>query len=213
MGIPLFFLAILGIALGFFEASVVVYLRARLYPGSPLFPMQPIPADLLKVEVLREAASILLIWAAAVSTGRTRALKTANFFFIFGLWDIFYYVFLKIFLNWPAAWMDWDILFLIPAPWLAPVLAPVLCSVTLILYALEMHRLGAKGFPLPITRSDGLMAAVSSALILISFFKFTGPALNGAVPSTFSWPLFLSGLVLAWAYALRRRRRYIAFIS
>jgi hypothetical protein len=41
------------------------------------------------------------------------------------LWDIFYYVGLKTLLGWPPSLFTWDVLFLIPVPWSAPVLAPV----------------------------------------------------------------------------------------
>ena len=53
-------------------------------------------------------------------------------FFAFGLWDIFYYIFLKVFIGWPNSVMDPDILFYIPLPWWGPVLAPVLISVLMI---------------------------------------------------------------------------------
>ena len=46
----------------------------------------------------------------------------------FGVWDIFYYVFLKMMCGWPHSLVDWDILFLIPLPWWGPVLAPVLIA-------------------------------------------------------------------------------------
>jgi hypothetical protein len=213
MGYTLFFLALFGIALGFFEAGVVVYLRQIYYPGAPLFPMQEIPLPILKVEILREFFSIVLIWSAAVLAGKTRALRIASFFIIFGVWDIFYYIFLKLFLDWPAAWTDWDILFLIPAPWLSPVLAPILCSITLILFGLEMHRLWAKGFPMPIMRADLLAACAASVPILISFFWETGTALRGELPMRFPWPLFLLGLALALGWAVKRRGQIKRFES
>ena len=52
----------------------------------------------------------------------------AGFVVVFGVWDIFYYVFLRVLVTWPASLLDWDILFLIPLPWVGPVLAPVLIA-------------------------------------------------------------------------------------
>jgi len=50
------------------------------------------------------------------------------------VWDIFYYVFLKIICGWPHSLLDWDVLFLLPLPWWGPVLAPVLISLLMILW-------------------------------------------------------------------------------
>lgn len=213
MGFTLLFLVLFGVALGFFEASVVVYLRQIYYPGAPLFPMQEIPLPILKVEVLREFLSIVLIWGAAVLAGKTRALRVAAFFIIFGVWDIFYYIFLRWILDWPGTLTEWDILFLIPAPWLSPVLAPILCSATLILFGLEMYRLWQKGYPMPVTRADFLAAGAASTLILASFFWKTGGALRGELPMRYPWPLLFLGLALAWGWALWRRTQCLRFES
>jgi len=211
MGYALFFLLILGAALGFFEAGVVVYLRALVYPGAPLFPMKAMTSSILRVELLREIFSIVLIWSAAVLAGRTRALKFASFLILFGVWDLFYYVFLRIFLNWPASWKDWDILFLIPAPWVAPWIAPALCSVTLTAFGFGMYKLWSKGYPMPIAREDILAATVAGAPILASFFWETKTVLRGGVPTHYPWALLFLGLLLAWGWALMRYRKYTRF--
>ena len=53
------------------------------------------------------------------AAGRTAVGKFAFFLFLFGVWDIFYYIWLKVFLHWPASLLTWDVLFLIPVPWVA----------------------------------------------------------------------------------------------
>ena len=50
----------------------------------------------------------------------------------FGMWDIFYYVFLRVMSGWPRSLLDWDVLFLLPLPWWGPVLAPVSIAVMMI---------------------------------------------------------------------------------
>ena len=50
----------------------------------------------------------------------------------FGVWDITFYAFLKLLVDWPASLGTWDILFLLPVPWVGPVVAPVLVSVAMI---------------------------------------------------------------------------------
>jgi hypothetical protein len=66
----------------------------------------------------------------------------------FGVWDIFYYVFLKVLTGWPHSLMDWDILFLLPLPWWGPVIAPVSIAVLMILWGTAASQ--AEGF----TRND-----------------------------------------------------------
>src|SRR6185295_14590389 len=46
----------------------------------------------------------------------------------FGLWDIWYYIWLRVLIHWPDSLFDWDILFLIPLRWWGPVLSPVLIA-------------------------------------------------------------------------------------
>ena len=208
-----FWLTLFGIALGFFEASVVVYLRQLYYPGAALFPLKEIPPDILRVEVLREFFSIVLILAAAVLSGRNKALRAANFLFIFGVWDIVYYIFLWVFLGWPASVFDWDLLFLIPVPWVAPVLAPVLCSISLIAFAVLIHRLARDGWPLPMTWKDIAVAVVASIPILVSFFLETGTVLEHGVPGRYSWFLLILGLAMAWGYAIVRIKQIKRFES
>ena len=126
-----------GIAFGFIEAACVVYLRELFYPGiHSLFPLKPMTPHIFRVEVYREVATIILL--SATSFAIARRVREVPFIFImlFGLWDIFYYIFLKILINWPSGLWEYDILFLIPIPWIAPVFAPVVVSVVFIIGAL-----------------------------------------------------------------------------
>jgi hypothetical protein len=131
---------VFGIALGYFEAAVVVYLRAIFHPDGFTFPMTEFGIttlwkQILFTEVGREAASMLLISSAAWLFGQNHRQRFAFFATIFAVWDITYYIWLKILIDWPSSIMDWDILFLIPTVWAGPVLAPVLISITLLIFA------------------------------------------------------------------------------
>ena len=121
-----------GIAFGYIEAAIVIYLRKIYYPDGFSFPIVLADTDIAIVEVLREVMTLIIISAVAELTFRSFNKKLAGFMIIFGIWDIFYYIFLKIFLDWPESYLTWDILFLIPLPWVGPVLAPVLVSLSLI---------------------------------------------------------------------------------
>lgn len=49
---------IFSIAMGFLEAAVVVYLRQLYYPAGFTFPLQSMALPALKIEFLRELATI-----------------------------------------------------------------------------------------------------------------------------------------------------------
>jgi hypothetical protein len=129
-------LAAFGVAMGLMEAIIVVYLRELFYPKGFWFPLQSIPDKILLIEAFREACTIVMIvTVAAISTdcGPGRGMRRfARFLFIFGVWDAFYYVGLKLFLDWPPSLLTWDILFLIPIIWTGPVLAPLIVAATMI---------------------------------------------------------------------------------
>jgi len=133
-------------AFGFVEAVVVAYLRAAtgLLPGyqgtlsdvirrSGEFYLQSqaitqFPQSLLTLEVLREAATILMLLSVALLASAKSKARFAMFLWTFAIWDIVYYVSLWATVRWPHSLMDPDVLFLIPVPWLSPVWFPLLVS-------------------------------------------------------------------------------------
>lgn len=127
--------AAFGSAFGFVEAAVVVYLRAiiGLFPGrggaldyAPA--LENIPQDLLDVEVVREAATIVMLASIALLAAPRARERWAMFLYIFALWDLAYYAGLRAITGWPPSLFTDDILFLIPVPWLSDVWYPVLVS-------------------------------------------------------------------------------------
>ena len=95
-------LTLFSIAMGFMETAVVIYLRKIYYPSGFQFPLIPVDTNVALVEFLREAATLIMLLAIGILTGKTASQKFAYFIFCFAIWDIAYYVFLKILLNWPA---------------------------------------------------------------------------------------------------------------
>ncbi|NQT01098.1 MAG: hypothetical protein HQ580_03680, partial [Planctomycetes bacterium] len=131
---------IFSIAFAYIEAAVVVYLREIFHPDGFTFPLttfglDPLWERLLLTEIGREAATIVLIFTGSWLFGKNRRQRFAYFMTIFAVWDIFYYVWLKVLLDWPSSIMDWDILFLIPDTWASAVLYPVLISITMLVFA------------------------------------------------------------------------------
>lgn len=144
-GIRIVFLSLYAVGMAYVEAMVVVYLRRLLPPESDLGGISLGElTDLLKdravffEEQTREAATIGMLVAVAVLSAKPWRERAAAFLWCFALWDIFYYVFLRAWLGWPRTIMDMDVLFLIPGPWVAPVLLPVAISVCMAALALVL---------------------------------------------------------------------------
>jgi hypothetical protein len=121
--------------MGLFESIVVVYLRKIYYPQGFGFPLAAFDMKMLSIEILREACTLVMLLAITFIAGNSGYQRLAWFLLSFGVWDITYYVGLKWLLDWPSSLLTWDILFLIPITWIGPVLAPVICSVTMIGFA------------------------------------------------------------------------------
>ncbi len=123
------------VAMAYLESAVVVYLRALYYPKGFDFPLVPMDVALVNTEVFREFATLVMLLAPAALVTRSALERFAWFCFGFGIWDIFYYIWLKVLLDWPSSLASRDLLFLIPVPWVGPVWAPCVVSLGLILLA------------------------------------------------------------------------------
>lgn len=143
--------AAFGIAFGFVEAAVVVYLRAAigLLPGRGgaleyALPLQDIPQTLLGIELFREAATIVMLVSIALLATRRARERWAMFLYIFALWDLAYYAGLRVTIGWPPSLLADDILFLIPVPWFSNVWYPVLVSSLSVLAVILASNVGAR---------------------------------------------------------------------
>ena len=188
-----------GISFGYIEAAIVIYLRKIYYPDGFSFPVVLADTDIAVVEVLRELMTLIIIWAVAELTFWSFNKKLAGYMIIFGIWDIFYYIFLKIFLDWPESYLTWDILFLIPLPWVGPVLAPVLVSLSLIytgiIILVEMDR----GYRFQFDKKFWIIEIIAGIIIIISFIIPGIVVLNQMVPESFPWGIFLAGFFFGLA--------------
>lgn len=126
-------LFIFAVSMAFIESAVVVYLRIIFYPEGFAFPLKFIESPVLGyTELFREIATMVMLLSVSAVSAKKSYERFAHFLFTFGVWDIFYYLFLKLLLGWPESVFTWDILFLIPTVWIGPVLAPVICSILMI---------------------------------------------------------------------------------
>lgn len=151
---------IFGIFFGLLESIVVIYLRQLFGSGNTLVSSQITPNDIvftlgfvtflkpsasilitqsqriLSLELWRELSTIAMLVSLAFIAGKTLRDRIAFFILAFGIWDVFYYVFLKIISGWPVSLLDIDVYFLIPVAWIGPVATPLIISFVIILAAI-----------------------------------------------------------------------------
>jgi hypothetical protein len=189
-------IAVFGVAFAYVESSIVVYLRALYYPEGFAFPLKLISHEHLVVELARELATIVVLGTAAIIAGIKGWQRFGYFLVVFGVWDIFYYVWLKVILNWPLTIVDWDILFLIPLPWIGPVLAPLLIAALMTSFgAIIVIRIGNGDYFQPNVLS--WFAAIIATVILLYSFVLDIPAtLLGKMPAPYHYEFLVVGLFL-----------------
>lgn len=203
------------------ESAVVEYLRALYYPLSeggfqfPLLTLEQFEAlgdehlKRLHLELGRELATLAMLAAIGWAAGANFRETVAHFMIAFGVWDIFYYVWLKLFLDWPPSIMTWDLLFMIPVPWVSPVAAPVIVSAVMISAGLVILWYESRGHVLSTTWSDWLVLTAGGVLVIVSFCWDWRNIMAGGRPSAFPWPLFFVGLLVSSAWFVRIVRRQV----
>jgi len=193
---------VFAICMAHVEASLVIHLRSIYYPGNPqeIFPLTLMTHRDLAIEIAREVATVLMILSLALLTAKGFIRVFAAFVYVFGLWDLFYYFWLKVMIGWPVSLLEWDVLFLIPWPWLGPWISPVLIALLFIvwggwiLYSPDETRF---------TRRTTVMFLIGTLLALTAFLMPAIPlllegeeAFRGYQPGVFRWGIFIPGYIL-----------------
>lgn len=189
----IFWLTLFGITMGYFEAAVVVYLRAIYYPEGFAFPLKVHADSIIAVEFSREIASVFMLAAVAYLAGKKFWERFAYFMISFGLWDIFYYVWLKALLDWPLSLFEWDVLFLIPLPWIGPVIAPVSIAALMIVFGIIIISLINKGCEFRPTPLACLVTVSGIGLVLYSFMYDLAATLHQNMPRPYRYELLIAG--------------------
>lgn len=201
-----------AIAMAWVEAASVFYIRALVdriepYQADPL----PMNGALGRVELWREAATLVMIATLGVLAGRTWRHRAGYAALAFGAWDSFYYVFLRLISGWPRTLLDWDILFLLPLPWWGPVLAPVSIALVMILWGTLATQAGDGA------AGGGWTWALAGVGIVLALAVFTvdgwralpdgRDAVLQVLPTTFNWRLFWLAVLLMVSPALHQLGR------
>lgn len=206
-------LIIFSIAMGFLETAIVVYLRLLYYPQGFDFPLVVLSPEVGVVEIFREAATIIMLAGVGILAGYNARQRFAFFLIAFAVWDLFYYVFLKLILDWPSSLFTWDILFLIPAPWVGPVLSPVIVCFTMLALSWVILRNEQFAISQNLNGWSWSLILSGSLVIIISwlwdYIAYSGrisdspdralEVLSTYVPTYFNWWLFGVGEVLVIA--------------
>jgi hypothetical protein len=131
-----------------------------------------------------------------LAAGRTSLQRFAAFLLAFGVWDLCYYASLKGLIGWPASVWTWDALFLIPVPWVAPVLAPASVALSMVAAGSTVLIREAAGRPFRVSRWDWA-AIVSGGILVIAAFCWDWRNIQaGGTPHPFPWALFVAGFAI-----------------
>ncbi|MFL5763071.1 MAG: hypothetical protein ACJ77K_03955 [Bacteroidia bacterium] len=212
-------LTLFSIAMGYLETSVVVYLRKLYYPGGFKFPLVPVTREVATVEFWREAATIIMLLGIGILAGKNPAQRFVFFLYSFAVWDLFYYVFLKVALNWPESLFTWDILFLIPIPWVGPVITPCIVCLSMIFFTGIVIYHQEKGKHVHLSFMEWMLFTAGSIVTILSFcwdyivYVSKHPAklswtlgsrealfdeVKDYIPQEFNWSLFFAGQFIVW---------------
>jgi hypothetical protein len=204
-------------AMAWVESAAVFYLRSMI---GRIEPYQPDPLPVIggfaSVELPRELATMVMLFAVGLLAGRTWRARFGYTVIAFGVWDIFYYVFLKMICGWPHSLLDWDVLFLLPMPWWGPVLAPVLISLLLILWGTFASQFERTYVPAPSNWRVWVLNLIGIALALYIFMADSIAAVHrgldairAVLPERFNWPLFCVALALMSAPVFQNGRQLL----
>jgi hypothetical protein len=196
--------ATFAVAMAWVEAAVVYYLRTLVNRIEPYQPNPlPIATGLGEAELVRELATLVMLVTVGWLAGTAVRSRLGYSLIAFGVWDIFYYVFLKVMTGWPSSLADWDILFLIPLPWWGPVWAPAAIALLMIFWGTA-----ATQFERPVAPrgSNGKAFGFAALGVLTALYVFMADAIRVAdqgtealrtvLPVWFNWPLFTVALAL-----------------
>jgi hypothetical protein len=199
--------AVFAVAMAYVESAAVVYLRRILGVTDLIRDMAPFDPQIARIEVGRELATLIMITALGWALGRSWQARWAFACYAFGVWDIFYYVWLRVFLGWPSSLLEQDVLFLIPLPWWGPVLSPLLIAILAVAggaKAVRIDDLGGTIRPGP-ARWAAFLAGTFTVLYAfmadaIAALPASAEELGRLKPTSFLWPVYLPGFALmVWA--------------
>jgi hypothetical protein len=214
---------VFAIAFAWVESAVVVYLREIYFDGGFSFPLvvkwedgKHVIDPLIRIEFFREIATIIMLVAVGWVVGRNRFQKFCFFMIAFGIWDIFYYIWLYVMVSWPENLMTWDLLFYVPLPWVGPVITPVLIAFAMVVAGALIICYDEKGYDIRWRWYDMVVELSCGLLMIVAFcwdwkniIQIPGDIERTGIPNPFAWWLYLPAYLFSIAYFAVRLRQII----
>lgn len=212
----LIWLTLYALAMAYIEATIVVHLRQLYYADNllNLFPLRLFSHSDLAIELVREVATILMLITVALLAERDNGRRFAAFVYLFGVWDLGYYGGLKLLIDWPQTWLEWDVLFLLPWPWFGPWITPA--AIASLFTGWGAWVLASEHKP----RFSWLSACLFLVGAILGLAAFLLPAagllsggelaFQGYQPGEFAWGIFIAGfllMALGLLYAARNKEK------
>ena len=192
-----------AVAMAYVESAAVVYLRRVFGIVDLLRDAPPWDPAISPVELGRELATLIMLLAVGWAVGRTWQSRLGFACFAFGVWDVCYYLWLRLFIGWPDSLLAPDLLFLIPLPWWGPVIAPVLIACLSAVGGALAVFLDDQGCTVRPGPWQGTALGLGGLAVLYAFMAdalaalpASAEALGRLRPGPFRWPPYLVGLVL-----------------
>ena len=205
-------MVLVAVAFGLVEGGLVTVYRLWLDPHAQIFPLLALPEGVAGLERVREVATVVLLAGVAVLSARPASARFAAFLFLFGLWDLVYYATLRLTLGWPAGLGAWDLLFLLPVPWLAPVAAPISIALVMLVVGIVTLRHTERHGAFEVHASHVVAGALGGLLCIWSFVEDENARALRSLPPRYAFEWLALGLGLglaAFAHAWARNRRRV----
>jgi hypothetical protein len=215
--------AAFAVAFAWVEGAIVVYLREIYFGGSFSFPVvmewregELVVDHLMRIEFGREIATILMLVAVGWAAGRTSWQRFCFFIIGFGIWDIFFYIWLRVMVRWPESLMTWDLLFFVPLPWVGPVITPALIALAMTVAGSLIIYFEEKGYPISWRWFDFVIVLGCGLLLIVAFcwdwkniLRVPGDELRTGIPNPFAWWLYLPAYLFSVVYFALRLRKIV----
>ncbi len=221
---PWVMIILFSIAFAWVESAVVVYLREIYFDGDFKFPLvvfweegKHIIDPLVRIELGREIATIIMLVAAGCLSGKNGLQKFCYFMVGFGIWDIFYYVWLYVLVGWPESLMTWDLLFFVPLPWVGPVITPMIIALTMIVAGSIIISLDDRGYKIAWRWYDMAIELGCGFLLIVAFcwdwrniLQMPGVMTRSGFPNPFAWWLYIPAYLFSVIYFAIRLRGIVS---
>jgi hypothetical protein len=215
---------IFSVAFAWVESAVVVYLRKIYFDGVFKFPLvivweegKHIIDPLIQIEFGREIATIIMLVAIGYVTGKSKLQRFCFFMIAFGIWDIFYYLWLYVMVGWPGSLLTWDLLFYVPLPWVGPVITPVLIAVAMVGAGSLIIYYDEKGYVMRWRWYDMAIEFGCGLLIIVAFcwdwkniLQVPGDITRSGIPNPFAWWLYLPAYLFSITYFAIRLKKILS---